>query len=108
MNISHDIEYLQEIAKKILRFSPVGVSKVIFRAKINPEGDVANFKYNYECNDGSSGWFISDSALVEEEIFFPLKKHRAFFVSQGQNLWLESMLSIDANSGKISMALKYD
>ncbi|WP_132263831.1 hypothetical protein [Novosphingobium sp. PhB57] len=108
MGTSYDIEYLQEIAKKILRFSPVGASKIVFKAEINLEGDVASFEYDYEDQDGSSGWFTPDSALTQEEIFSLLKEHRTLFVSKGQNLWLECMLSIDVSSGKISMALKYD
>ncbi|MBO9725062.1 MAG: hypothetical protein J7530_11855 [Novosphingobium sp.] len=108
MSTFHDIEYLQEISKIILRFSPVSASKIVFKAEINLEGDVASFEYDYEDNDGLSGWFTPDSALEQEEIFSLLKEHRAFFVSQGQNLWLECVLSIDVSSGKISTALKYD
>ncbi len=108
MTISRDIEYIQHIGQKIFAFAPNDAVEIIFNAKINVDGDSAKFKYNYKDNFGESGWFLARNGVVEEEIFYLLKEHRNFFISQGQQKWLECTLKIDVIGRKFHIDFKYD
>lgn len=102
-----DIEIVKIIASIVKTNCPEKYERIIFNAKISSEMDYVNLKYNYVDGNGKEKWFLIDNALTENNIFCMLREHREIFRIKGMGDWVTFSLSLEGDSGKISLDLGY-
>jgi hypothetical protein len=103
---STDIVINREIGQLLYDVAPNDARKIIMRAKLADEGDVGEFEFDYENEKGDVNWFTS-TGKTNSRLLDLLERHRAFFVSQNQSPWKACTVTIDVETGKFSMNLKY-
>ncbi|MHA6833278.1 hypothetical protein [Ralstonia pseudosolanacearum] len=105
---SRDIEICKEIGQILYDSAPDGVSKVLMKAELAPEGDVCKFEYDYSKENGESGWFLPEDGTVDQRLRELLVLHREFFVSQNQPPWKVFSYTLDVEKGRFSIQISYD
>lgn len=103
-----DLIITKRIAKILLDTAPPNCINILMKSNLNAEGDDAEFFYNYVKIDGTTGWFVPENGIIDNEIHELLLQHRNFFVSQGHPMWAACILTIDVGRGNVSMDLQYD
>ena len=104
---SRDIEICHEIGQRLYDAAPKDARKIIMRANLSEEGDHAQFEFDYADRKGDVAWFTGGGAL-NNRLLDLLVAHRAFFVSQKQPPWKSCTFTLNVETGKFTMDLKYD
>lgn len=95
-----------EIAKFLYAISPPNSLKVIMRAELSEEGDVAGFEFDYQNLSGDVNWFIADG-VTNEKIHDLLSDLRSQFINQRDGTWSECNFTLDMQTGNFKMDFKY-
>ncbi|WP_407059386.1 hypothetical protein ACJBUE_24715 (plasmid) [Ralstonia syzygii subsp. celebesensis] len=75
---SKDIEICRGIGQILYDAAPAGVSQVLMKAELAPEGDACKFEYDYSKENGESGWFLPEDGMVDQRLRELLVLHRDF------------------------------
>ncbi|GAA4222141.1 hypothetical protein GCM10022253_29930 [Sphingomonas endophytica] len=110
MKSTTDIEAMQNIARLVLRSSPDDAKEVYLEANflISDEGDVATTRCKYLNEDGGIISFPLTSGIDSHYISLSLKEHKEFFIENGMGEWETFYLTINPETGKIVLNLKYE
>ncbi|MBB6504659.1 hypothetical protein F4693_001632 [Sphingomonas endophytica] len=110
MKAAADIEAMQNIARIVLRSSPSDAKEIYLEANliISDEGDVATRKCRFLNTNGEVISFRLNGDLDGHEIYKSLKAHKEFFIENGMGEWETFYLTINPETGKIVLNLKYE
>lgn len=106
-----DQDLYNKIGQILFNISPDNTKTVIMQAKVWPQGDASEFKFNYITNDQKSGWLDPDGNIIDD-LHNLLKKLKQYTLdnnlTNGQPIWTGCIVTIDIENAKINVEFKYE
>lgn len=100
-----------KIRRIIVNACPQNAKTVIVRAKLNPNEDVCEYKFDYIDENKKINWFDPDGRAVGD-LTDKLVKLKHYFIdnnlTNGQPIWNDCEVTVDLEKNKIHIDFQYD
>lgn len=100
-----------KIGQVLFRISPDNARTIIMQAKIWPEGDASEYKFDYITTDGKNGWLDPEGNVIDD-LHNLLKELRQYFIdnnlTNGNPIWTGCIVTVDIEKAKINIDFKYE